>query len=213
MRKIHYFAEGICNEFLDNWKSMCPDYEIILWNKDNIPISEYPFLNLLIEKKKWSVVSDFIRHWAVYEFGGIYMDIDVELIKPLDSLLDVKAFTCIEGEPIYANSAVSGGHKGSAFQKRCLDKFCSIDFEGILSGKVYIPTQIEFYVSPGMVSEVVASAKGKALDSSDLFHMKHYEDFVTLPKEYFYPYNWNEVFTQDCITENTIGIHRWHKSW
>jgi hypothetical protein len=213
MRNIHYFAEGIENGFLDNWKSMCPNYGIILWNKANIPVEKYPFLNLLIEHKKWSVISDFVRHWAVYEFGGIYMDIDVELIKPLDGLLEIESFTCIEGRPVFANSAVSGGHKGALLQKMCLDKFCQIDFEGLLSGRVKVDWAIEVYVSPCLVSEVVASVKGKPLDDSDLFHMKHYEGFVTLPKEYFYPYNWNEVFTDNCITENTIGIHRWHKSW
>lgn len=212
MTKIHYFLDGnIINPYLNNWKEKCPNYEIIHWHSGNLPISDYPFLSKIIEHKKWSILSDFIRHWAVYTFGGYYLDIDVELIKPLDSLHKYPSFVCIEGYPIAANAAVSGGKIGAWLQKKCLDRLCEINYDDLLSGKIdAIP---ELYVSPQLVTNVIELYNGRELDAGDLNEIKEYSRFATLPKQYFYPFNYNEIYTAECIKPETIGVHWWHKSW
>lgn len=49
-----------------------------------------------MSKKKWAFVSDYARLKIVYEQGGIYMDVDVELIKPLDELTELDGYMGFE---------------------------------------------------------------------------------------------------------------------
>lgn len=206
---IHYFLEGQQPyDYRESWKVCCPDYDIVHWHAGNMPYDEYPFLHIIKDAKKWSVMSDFLRHWAVKEFGGFYLDTDVELIRPLDPLLDVSSFLCIEGHPVSGNAAVSGGTPGAYFQSIALGEICKLDMVYFL--KTFLA---EIEISPRLVSRIIKEHKGSDLDESDLEQIKDYGNFITLPKKYFYPYNWNERFEESCITEDTLGIHWWKHSW
>lgn len=206
---MHYFLEGnVGYDYTDSWKRFAGHLPIVKWSVDNLPIEEYPELQKLINGRHWSMLSDFTRWWAVYKFGGIYLDYDVELIKPIDPLLDIESFICIEGYPIYPNGAVSGGRKGNRYHAEILEKY----FEVIKGNKVY-PAAIEVACSPWMLKDYVENKKGGTLDDSDLMMLKEYNGFVTLSKEYFYPFNWNEKYTEDCIKSNTYGIHWWKHGW
>lgn len=72
---------------MESWKKFCPDYEIKLWNEDNFDISQNPFVQEAYEEKKWAFVTDYVRLYVLYHFGGIYLDADIELLKNLDDLL------------------------------------------------------------------------------------------------------------------------------
>ena len=114
---IHYFLDGDPEySYVENWKSFQHDSTFMLWNSTNIPHEEFPALAPYIERKRWSVLSDFVRRWAIHKYGGIYLDIDVELIKNIDDLFGVN-FVCIEGYPVYANTAVCGGVAGNEYSK------------------------------------------------------------------------------------------------
>lgn len=204
---IHYFLEGNLEfDYRDSWKKHVRD--IKKWDFSNLPVNDYPILQGLIDDRKYSVLSDFIRWWAVYEYGGIYLDFDVELIKPIDSVLQYESFVCIEGYPVYPNGAVSGGHKGNPYHLEILNEYLKV-----ISGEKKYPAPIEVACSPWMLKDYVESKKGVALDDSDLYQIKSYGGFVTLPKEYFYPYNWNEEYATELLTPNTMGIHWWKHSW
>jgi len=201
---IHYFLEGdLGYDYRDSWRKHAPDYELVEWNSKNIPWVEC--LQPYIEAKRWSIVSDYVRRWVVAEFGGIYLDFDIELIKSPDTVLQYEAFICIEGKPIYANAAVTGGFKGNSFHQNMLDQFV----EAIKNPPKY--TKLETYVGPGIATEYVKWVKRGELGDRDLKDVVKYDHFVTLPKDYFFPFNWNEEF--GGITDRTIGIHHWKKSW
>ena len=95
-KKIHYCWFGgkklprTVKECIRTWKKILPDYEIIEWNEQNFDINICPFVKQAYENKKWAFVSDYARLYALYENGGIYLDTDVELIKPLDKLIEEK---------------------------------------------------------------------------------------------------------------------------
>ena len=72
---------------IDSWKKVCPDYEIYEWTMDNYDYTKHPFMQKAIAEKKWAFASDYARLDVVYHQGGIYLDMDVELLRPLDSLL------------------------------------------------------------------------------------------------------------------------------
>ena len=68
-----------------------------MWNEDNYDISQsIPFVQEAYKHKKYAFVSDYVRLHAMYNEGGIYMDTDIELVKPLDPFLHHRFFTSIE---------------------------------------------------------------------------------------------------------------------
>ena len=77
---------------IDSWKKKCPNYEIIEWNEDNFNINKYPYAKFCYENKKWAFLSDFARLVVVSEYGGLYFDTDVEIVKSFDDLLKYDAF-------------------------------------------------------------------------------------------------------------------------
>ena len=97
---IHYcwFGRGelppLAKKCLDSWKKYCPDYEIKEWNEDNFDLDSYPYVREAYDKRKFAFVTDVVRLYALYHEGGIYMDTDVEVLKPLDRFLShrVEAF-------------------------------------------------------------------------------------------------------------------------
>lgn len=81
---------------IESWKKNCPDYEIREWNESNYDFTKNMYMRQAYEAKKWGFVPDYARLDIIYQFGGIYLDTDVELIKSLDELLDQKAFMGFE---------------------------------------------------------------------------------------------------------------------
>lgn len=71
----------------DSWSRVCPDYEIREWTKDNFDYKQHPFLKKAVEVGAWAAATDFARVATIYEYGGIYLDMDVEVLKPMDNVL------------------------------------------------------------------------------------------------------------------------------
>lgn len=93
IKKIHYCWLGgkplpsSVQSCLKSWKRSCPDYEIIRWDESSFPIDQYPWVKEAIRHRLYAFAADFIRLNVLYEYGGVYMDVDVELIKPIDCYL------------------------------------------------------------------------------------------------------------------------------
>ena len=116
-KKIHYVWMGgkekpkAIKKCMKTWKKYLKDYEIIEWNEHNFDINSHPFVKKAYENKKWAFVSDYVRAYAIYNYGGIYLDTDVFVIDNIDQLLDNKAFVGYE-HPDYPFTAVFGAEKG-----------------------------------------------------------------------------------------------------
>jgi mannosyltransferase OCH1-like enzyme len=206
---LHYFKEGELNySYLDTWHKYAGQMEFKHWNKNNLPYENYPFLNKLVQEGKWSIISDFIRRWAIIEYGGIYLDFDVELIKPIDFLHDFDSFVCIEGEPIYANMAVSGGKKNNKHHKKLLEMYFDV-----LNGKLNYPSKMEVACGTLITTDYIQTLKGSSISAENLSEIKNYDGFTTLPKQCFFPFNWNESYSDNCVKNDTYGIHWWAKGW
>ena len=91
---IHYCWFGgnelseLAKKCISSWRKYCPDYEIIEWNESNFDINLCQYVREAYKEKKWAFVSDYARFWILYNFGGIYMDTDVELITSIDGLVE-----------------------------------------------------------------------------------------------------------------------------
>jgi len=104
------------------WKEKLPDYEFRLWNSDRFDINESIWVKEAFEAGKYAFAADYIRLYALYRFGGIYMDTDVEVVKPFDTLLDSDHMLGYE-YPDGIESGIMGAVKGSAMIKACLDYY------------------------------------------------------------------------------------------
>ena len=100
---IHYCWFGknpkppLAEKCIRSWKKFCPDYEIMEWTEDNFDVSSAPaYVRQAYEARRWAFVTDFVRLKALTELGGIYMDTDVEVVKPLDPYLKHQAFAGFE---------------------------------------------------------------------------------------------------------------------
>lgn len=105
-KKIHYCWFGgnplpeLAEKCIESWKKYCPDYEIIEWNENNFDVTCCDYAREAYEAKKWAFVSDYARFKILYENGGVYLDTDVELLKPLDDLLEKGSFMGCENYTI-----------------------------------------------------------------------------------------------------------------
>ena len=96
---------------IESWRKFFPEYEIKEWNERNFDVNCCDYVKEAYAAQKWAFVSDYARFWILYHEGGLYFDTDVELLKPIDSLLEYKAFIALEvgsptpyGRLILANS-------------------------------------------------------------------------------------------------------------
>lgn len=111
MKKIHYcwFGGKELPEYaranIESWKKYAPDYEIIEWNEKNFNLQEHKYAEDAFKSGKMAYVSDYVRFWVLREYGGIYMDVGTELIKPIRPLEESIPFAAIEG---FSNTVNSG---------------------------------------------------------------------------------------------------------
>lgn len=116
---LHYcwFGSGEKSELIlkcmDSWKKYAPDFEIMEWNESNCDIHENRYVEEAYEEKRYAFVSDYFRLKALYDFGGVYMDTDMELHQPLENYLYEKAFFAFE-TPLFVHAGILGAVKNFA---------------------------------------------------------------------------------------------------
>lgn len=193
---IHYCWFGkkekpqIFTQCLDSWKKQCPDYEIIEWNEINSEQFSNKFYKDALRKKKYAFVSDFVRLKVLHEYGGIYLDTDMLIVKPIDNLLNYIFFSGCEIKN-RVNYAFFGGQKGNHFFKTMIDFYNHKEFD-------------EF--NPPVITHTF-----KSLVTS--LNLK--ENEIIFDQEYFYPLTFQDK-DKDFnlfITEKTYGVHLWDHSW
>lgn len=102
---IHYcwFGRGplpeLAQKCIASWKKYLPDYEIKEWNEDNFDVNIIPYTAEAYKAKKYAFVSDYARFWILYQYGGIYFDTDVEVIRPMDDIIERGNFMGFETDP------------------------------------------------------------------------------------------------------------------
>lgn len=110
-------------QYINNWKRILPDYKFILWNEDNTSQIQSRFFKDALKLKKYAFAADYVRLYALLEYGGIYLDCDVEVIKSFDDLLELPYFIGKENTKYIVDSAVIGAEKGCEWIKDCLGYF------------------------------------------------------------------------------------------
>ncbi len=188
---------------IESWKKYCPDYEIRRWDETNFNFNENLFVRQAYLNKKYAFVSDFARFKVLQNIGGIYLDTDVELIKPLDELLSNRAFMGFEKIEDRITGVAPGLIIGAEPQKEFVVdminlynnlEFCNIYHER--TAKSVVEYMTEYLVD-----------RGCKLNNQQ----QEVDGIIIYPSQYFCPKDYESG--QINISEETYSIHHYDSSW
>lgn len=185
-----------------------PDYEVVKWSEDNFDISNAPkYVQDAYNYKKYAFVSDYVRLWAVYKYGGIYLDTDVELFSNLDFILGYRMMFAYMEYGELATGLGFASEKGTAEIKEMMDIYNTIPF-------VLENDNLNLTPCPRYTNDYFRR-KGIALDNS----LEIFDDIVFLPSDYLCPMqpvecsDGSHQLAQLSLTERSIGIHWCNNTW
>ncbi|WGG45864.1 glycosyltransferase [Rossellomorea sp. DA94] len=202
---IHYCWFGgkekpdIVKRCLDSWGKHLQDYEIIEWNENNFNIDQNAYVKQAYDFGKYAFVSDYVRVYALYHFGGIYLDTDVEVFKSFNDLLHHESFWGFEQENFIATSTI-GAARENRLIKSFLDSYESRTFikdDGSLDELTN-------------VAAVTSILKGMGI-KRDGNYQEIKDIGVFYPQSFFSPYDY--INCRSFKNENTYAIHHFYKSW
>lgn len=203
---IHYCWFGrtqkseLARQCMSTWKPLLPDYEFIEWNEENFNLNMNEYTKEAYENKKYAFVSDVARLYALFNYGGIYLDTDVELLKSLDPFLNHTAFCGMESDS-NISTAMIGAEKGSVWIGDCLQLYDHRHF-------VKQDGTFDYTTNVTAISRLLRNKLNIELDNS--FH--DYIGYLSIyPSSYFSPLDFKTRLL--CKTNSTVSIHHFDGSW
>lgn len=198
-----WFGKGelpkLAQKCIKSWKKYCPDYKIVCISEENFDVSQNRYAYEAYEAGKWAFVSDYARLKVLYDNGGIYFDTDVQLIKPLDKLIEETGYMGFDD-----NGDISTG-LGFACEKRNeLVAALLADYDGIS----FILPDGTYDLTPCPDRNTKTLVRlGMDIDNKDQVFM----GIQMLPEDYLCPMKY--YTGRKIITENTYSIHHFCASW
>ena len=209
-KKIYYVWIGnakkpdIFYKCLDSWKRNLPDFEITEINEKNFDmekhLKENRFFMECYRRKLWAYVSDYMRVHFMYGNSGIYVDTDMEIIKDIFPLIEdekMKFFIGYEDKK-HISVGIFGCEKNSKILKDIMEFY----EKDIWEKPLWSIPKISTYIFAKKYN--LTEKRENILEKGEI---------IIYPEEYFYPYGYKEKFSNECIKENTYGIHWWNDSW
>lgn len=199
-------------EYMATWKKFLPDYEFVKWDFTRFDKSSSDWVSEAFDNKKYAFAADYIRMYALYTMGGIYMDMDVEVLKPFDDLLGQNYFLCYECDSEIPEVATFGVEKGCEWVSLMLEYYRDRHFV-LPDGKLDT-------VPLPLVTKRVLESHGYGL--RPVSSLSSYKETVSnssvdnkavyvLPHDFFSPKSYSTGKLK--VTKNTYSIHRFSCSW
>ena len=204
-RVIHYcwFGKGkmpnLAEKCIESWKKYCPEYKIVCHNEDNFNIEENRYAKEAYEAKKWAFVSDYVRLKVLYDEGGIYLDTDVELIKPLDELIKENGYMGFDDHGLVSTGLGFACEKGNKLVGAFLKDYDDIPF-------ILPDGTCDLTPCPKRNTALLKKLGMDLKNKSQVFMGIH-----MLPEDYLCPVKY--YTGKKVITENTYSIHHFCSSW
>lgn len=205
-KKIHYSWFGgrekskFIQKCIETWKKYLPDYEIIEWNESNFDLEDHPFAKEAYAAGKFAFVSDYVRVYTMYHYGGIYFDTDIEVLRDFSDKLENAKFVIAFELPHSLMTGFFAAQKGNPVVKEILDYYDGLSFYNEDGSMKLTPNPIIFAQK---TAKFGLEFNGKYQELGD--GMRIY------PNEVFGGYNvYDMIYT---ITENTVLVHHYTASW
>ena len=206
---IHYcwFGRGqmpaLAEKCLASWSKYLPEYKVMVWNEDTFDIDAHPYTREAYQARKFAFITDYVRLWALKEHGGVYMDTDVEVIRPLDEFLDNPAFSGFEDET-HIPTGIMASEKNGQWVSEQLAYYNDRHF---IKGDGSLDTTTNVTIMCDNMSK-----EGFVLKNS----RQNFKGIIEIyPKDYFCPKSYRTGKIH--LTPNTHTIHHfagsWHSPW
>lgn len=206
IKKIHYcwFGGGkipkAATKCINTWKKMLPDYEIKEWNEQNFDVNSIPFVKEAYESGKWAFVSDYVRIYALYNEGGIYLDTDMKIIKDVSEIVNKDMFLGYEDTGYVGTAIIGVKEKNNKYIKEILDYYDKIEH--------FNPEIMYNYANPAIITRILKKYDSyKNEEGIRVFDNNIY----VYPRDYFYPLSYN--YSEKMYTENTCMVHLFNATW
>lgn len=191
-------AEKRC---VERFSRFFPDYKIMRWDENNFNTNYNKYVRQAYDAGKYAYVSDVCRLYALYNYGGIYLDADCKVLKPFDDLLSCHAFTGFGGDNKEIASCTLGFEKDDPFIKECLDSYEDDSFileNGSLNTWSVNRRMTAILEKHGFVQ----NGKKQIID-----------DIIIFPMTYFCPLSMIPDEVKDCKSKNTHSMALWTAPW
>ena len=204
-KKIHYIWLGgkeepeILKKCKMTWEKFCQDYEIIRWDEANLNLDCCKYCREAYDSKKYAFASDVLRFDVLYNEGGIYLDVDVEVLKPLDELLSYECFMGFEHKEALNPGLIMGAQKNCSVVKELFDSYKDDDFvldDGSFNLNTICTRTTNYFKNKGLKLDNTR----QTIDGVEIF-----------PTEYFCPIN--PITNKKRITKETFAVHLYFASW
>ncbi|MGY5210858.1 glycosyltransferase family 32 protein [Limosilactobacillus mucosae] len=182
---------------INSWKRYNPEYEFLEINEHNFDVNLYDFTRAAYSNDQWAFVSDVARIWAVNNYGGIYLDTDVEAIKNFDDLLIEPQFWAKEDVGMVNSGLIFGSEKNNKVLEEILEKYSKMEFK---------PDKMVENTTVHIVSNVL---RNHGLKLNKKVNYLDNGAKVYSP-EYFAPFHY---WGGGRITDKTITVHKYGASW
>ena len=211
-KTIHYFWAGSdtmpenLRKYITSWQKFCPDYELRLWTPESFADNCPRWIRQAIDAKKYAFAADYARAYALYHFGGIYLDTDVEVIRPFDHLLHLPYAFGRESEGNAMETGTFLSEKGNPMFKALLDYYDSRPF--------IKPDGTPDMLAIPRVIDNVTRGRFRIVDinSPEEFGPEPPDTTIyRLPKDFFSPIDLQTM--KLTVTGNTVTIHPFVASW
>ena len=194
---------------LNSWKRHLPDYEFVLWDTNRFQLEKSIWVKEAFSVKKYAFAADYIRLYAVYNYGGIYLDSDVEVLKRFDDVLNLPYFIGNESFENRVEIAAFGAEKGTRWIKECLDYY---------ENRHFIKQNGEYddKVMPDVIYEIL-NPQYEFCNISSITEFRHDKNVLNiLPKDWFCAnvhLNKDDKIPSYIISQSTYCVHHFANSW
>ena len=187
---------AISKKCFKSWQKFFSDYEFKCWNEENFDVNVNEYVKEAYENKKYAYVSDYARLIALYEYGGVYLDVDCKVVKSFDCLLDTEAFTGFGGDNKEIAACTMAFTKKHPFIKEVLDTY---------SG--------DRLIKNGEIDKTSVNERMTRLLEKHGFIRNGKEQTVCgvkiYPMTYFCPLSMLPDTVKDCKSKNTFSMTIW----
>lgn len=203
--KIHYCWFGynkkpkLIKRCIESWKKNFPGWEFIEWNEDNYNVNKNAYIAEAYRQKKWAFVVDYARFDILNNYGGIFLDTDVEFLRPLpECFLQYKAFTGFESKSTVNPGLIYASEARQPMLNEIMNVYKKKAFGERIDGRI-----------ENIVDIVTEVLKTNGLREDNSFQIVN--DVAVFPKEVFCCFN-HEIQAFET-TEDTVSVHHYFASW